>query len=155
MGFSFRKYTKLYQQHVRNENNNLAFALYATEDEIKALKEKVDEACDVYREVRTTIIITTTIGQHHHHLRRVFCGNSFARVEKRERWASCNGTNQCSTGSGSDWDTNRCVAQRTGVLEIKGNTPRTAQLLRHERIFQPVPKTVVDTYVWLGQVRGF
>ncbi|XP_025421176.1 uncharacterized protein LOC112691235, partial [Sipha flava] len=50
------KYTKLYQQHVRNENNNLAFALYATEDEIKALKEKVDEACDVYREASLVIV---------------------------------------------------------------------------------------------------
>lgn len=46
-----RKYNKLYEQYIRNHNNNLIPILLQTEDELNALKSKVEEAVDVYKEV--------------------------------------------------------------------------------------------------------
>ncbi|XP_003243462.1 uncharacterized protein LOC100569418 [Acyrthosiphon pisum] len=44
------KYNKLYDQHIRDQNQNLIPILLDTEDQINALRSKVEEAVDVYRE---------------------------------------------------------------------------------------------------------
>jgi len=48
---TFRKYTRIYDQHIRNKNGLLIPILLQTEDEINALKSKVSEAVEMYREV--------------------------------------------------------------------------------------------------------
>lgn len=46
-----RKYRKLYEQYVRSEDGNLIPVLHQIEDELNALKSRVEEAVDVYKEV--------------------------------------------------------------------------------------------------------
>lgn len=48
----FRKYKRLYEQHVRNPDGNLIPILLQTEDELKILKSKVEEAVNSYKEVK-------------------------------------------------------------------------------------------------------
>lgn len=51
--YIIRKYNKLYDQHIRNQNKNLIPILLDTEDQINALQSKVGDAIDVYKEVKT------------------------------------------------------------------------------------------------------
>ncbi|XP_015376266.1 PREDICTED: uncharacterized protein LOC107170615 [Diuraphis noxia] len=44
------KYNKLYEQYIRDQNQNLIPILLYTEDELNALRSKVEEAVDVYKE---------------------------------------------------------------------------------------------------------
>jgi len=47
----FRKYNHLYEQYVKNQSGNLAMLLLQTEDELNALKSKVEETVNVYKDV--------------------------------------------------------------------------------------------------------